>query len=375
MSDTKSSPPDKLMERTPRSSQWFAVHCAQSAAWFLVFLGSFALERALRFMADRLRESHAMTASGIDQAIATCEGWFVWAPGAGLAFLALGWIPVWRENPRGFSVRSHPYFLTFGLLFRRGSRRRRQPASGSYWKHHVVRHRWLLLFIKIHFLPIAVGSFINTAEYLSGFAGTMKGMSTIPAMAHVIPPVVYHLILLIDGFVATLAYSMESKRGGARISAVETNWKGWLVCLVCYPPLLVATSQLLPRRMDDSTWVLESMESTGAYVCAFVALTFFAIYAVGAINMGLRYSNLSYRGTTRHGLFRVVRHPMYSAKICSFFFEWLPFFAYLPNFLCFLGWVGIYMIRARTEEQFLSRFEDYRSYRQKVKWRFIPGVW
>lgn len=357
----------------PRAS-WLFVHGAQVAVWVLIYLGSLAGAGILRRLAESLQAAESSFAASAFEILKIYAEWFVWAPRVILVYALIGWLPAWRVRPSGPELRSWPYFLMFAFVFRRYSGRRRRPARGSYWNHSMTRHRWLLLLIKIHFLPIAVGSLFNTVSNLREMWRNVSAMESAPPLLGLCLAGGPLLVYLVDGFVATLAYSMESKRGGGRIRAVETNWLGWLSCLVCYPPMLLITSRLLVQRTQAGD-LLFSMSSWPAYACAVSGLIFFAVYGFSAINLGLRYSNLTYRGTTTWGLYRAVRHPQYSAKVIGWLFEWLPFFAFWPNILCFLGWVAIYVIRALTEETFLSRFDEYREYRQKVKWRFIPGVW
>jgi protein-S-isoprenylcysteine O-methyltransferase Ste14 len=41
----------------------------------------------------------------------------------------------------------------------------------------------------------------------------------------------------------------------------------------------------------------------------------------------------------------------------------------------FAAWGTIYFLRSVTEEQFLSRDPEYVAYCQRVKYRFIPGIY
>jgi protein-S-isoprenylcysteine O-methyltransferase Ste14 len=375
MSNAVESPSTGRADNSRRvRAAWLWVHLMQVAVWAIIYLGSLAGASLLQRLAVSLRATESRFLGEIETVLKMYEDWFFWAPAALVLYALLGWISVWRAKPGGPGLRAWPNFLTFAFLLRRGPGRCRRPASGSYWKHSMTRHRWLLLLVKIHFLPLAVGSCINSFENIRNIWRNVAALETFPPLFGLCLAAGPLLVYLVDGVVATAAYSVEAKRHGSRIRAVETNWLGWLSCLVCYPPMLLITTSLLERqtRVDD---LLFSMTSWPAYVCAVLGLSFFVLYGFSAINLGLRYSNLTYRGTTTWGLFRAVRHPQYSSKLLGWLFEWLPFFAFWPNMLCFLGWVAIYVTRAMTEERFLSRFEEYRAYREKVKWRFFPGVW
>jgi protein-S-isoprenylcysteine O-methyltransferase Ste14 len=73
------------------------------------------------------------------------------------------------------------------------------------------------------------------------------------------------------------------------------------------------------------------------------------------------------------GLYSIVRHPMYLTDIL-----WrLGFVLHNPsayNLALFIGSSSAYVYRALLEERFLVQFPDYREYMQRVKHRFIPGV-
>lgn len=353
---------------------WLSVHLANMAWWTLIYLGSFALAASLSGLADLLREGAADAAERIDSVCRLFQGWLTWGPPALAGYAAIGWLFVRNAAPSGPALRSYPVFLAWAFAFRRLAKRRLRPAKGTYWRRRFIRHRWLLLIIKIYFLPIAAGS----------LAGTLTNLSRMIQRAGEEPPlllVLGFIIVLVkisidasDAVVSSIAYAVESRRPGGSVKAVDTNWLGWLSCLICYPLGWLLTSSLLTKRIDAETQLFP-LESTPGHICAVLGVLCYAIYGITAVNLGLRYANLSYRGTTSRGLFRWIRHPQYTSKIGGWFFEWLPYFAVFSNVLTYLAWAAIYVTRIVTEERFLSRFPEYRKYREKVRWRCIPGVW
>jgi protein-S-isoprenylcysteine O-methyltransferase Ste14 len=104
-----------------------------------------------------------------------------------------------------------------------------------------------------------------------------------------------------------------------------------------------------------------------------------------------RASNLTNRGIVSWGPYRYVRHPGYLGKnlfwlmtllpafvpnTAGFQFSWLNYSLSCICVLCgFLCWGTVYFLRAVTEERFLGRDPEYAAYCQRVKWRFIPGVY
>ena len=75
------------------------------------------------------------------------------------------------------------------------------------------------------------------------------------------------------------------------------------------------------------------------------------------------------------GLYGIVRHPMYSATLLLFLSMPLVLGS-LISFLCFLCYPVIIMKRLKDEEVFLEKeLPGYQEYKQKVKYRLIPGIW
>lgn len=79
------------------------------------------------------------------------------------------------------------------------------------------------------------------------------------------------------------------------------------------------------------------------------------------------------RGVKTQGLYRLVRHPLYSAYVVSY----LGFVINHPtawNLSLYAAQFVFFFLRARAEEQLLLRSEEYRTYSKQVRWRLIPFV-
>lgn len=75
------------------------------------------------------------------------------------------------------------------------------------------------------------------------------------------------------------------------------------------------------------------------------------------------------------GPYSVVRHPMYAGCIPWIFGAPLLLGSFYGLFIAF-PLVGLLAVRAVKEEEMLKKeLEGYKSYAQKVKYRFIPKVW
>ena len=75
------------------------------------------------------------------------------------------------------------------------------------------------------------------------------------------------------------------------------------------------------------------------------------------------------------GLYGIVRHPMYSATLLLFLSMPLVLGS-VWSFLCFLCYPALIVKRLKDEEVFLEKeLPGYQEYKQKVKYRLIPGIW
>ncbi|MBE6701655.1 MAG: isoprenylcysteine carboxylmethyltransferase family protein [Ruminococcaceae bacterium] len=75
------------------------------------------------------------------------------------------------------------------------------------------------------------------------------------------------------------------------------------------------------------------------------------------------------------GLYKVVRHPMYSATVILFLS--IPLIlGSIYSFVIFLAYPLIIAKRIKHEEKFLEKeLNGYKEYKEKVKYRLIPFIW
>ena len=75
------------------------------------------------------------------------------------------------------------------------------------------------------------------------------------------------------------------------------------------------------------------------------------------------------------GLYGIVRHPMYAVTLMLFLS--MPFvLGSFLSFLCFLPYPFLIAKRLLDEEAFLEKeLTGYQEYKEKVKYRLIPGIW
>ncbi|MBQ2961012.1 MAG: isoprenylcysteine carboxylmethyltransferase family protein [Oscillospiraceae bacterium] len=75
------------------------------------------------------------------------------------------------------------------------------------------------------------------------------------------------------------------------------------------------------------------------------------------------------------GLYGIVRHPMYAVTILLFLSMPLVLGSWI-SFALLLVYPLVIVLRIKNEEQVLEKgLEGYKEYKNKVKYRLIPGIW
>ena len=79
------------------------------------------------------------------------------------------------------------------------------------------------------------------------------------------------------------------------------------------------------------------------------------------------------RGVRSAGPYCVVRHPMYAAYSVTYA-GYVATYPSAANALILALTVAAFAARAHAEERLLSEDAAYRAYRERVRWRFLPGL-
>ena len=190
-------------------------------------------------------------------------------------------------------------------------------------------------------------------------------------------------------------------------------WNGWLLMAVLFVPMLLAGSvlfvkapALLRRRLNAKEREREQKgvlaRSRLLFVAAFViaglgwrfgwfmlprpaCLVFAGVFLLGYVLYAEVLRENEYLSRTVEvqagqrvvdtGLYGVVRHPMYLATLLLFLSMPL-ILGSVYAFAVMLGYLPLIAARIRGEEALLEReLEGYREYKQKVRYRLIPGIW
>ena len=190
-------------------------------------------------------------------------------------------------------------------------------------------------------------------------------------------------------------------------------WNGWLLMAVLFLPMLLAgcvmfvkAPELLRRRLNAKERETEQkgviIRSGLLFVAAFViaglgyrfgwpmlprwaCLVFAGVFLLGYALFAEVLRENAYLSRTVEvqagqrvvdtGLYGVVRHPMYLATLLLFLSMPL-ILGSVYAFAVMLGYLPVITARIRGEEALLEReLAGYREYKQKVRYRLIPGIW
>lgn len=191
----------------------------------------------------------------------------------------------------------------------------------------------------------------------------------------------FSFILFFDVLFFTIWYLIEMPILKNTIKSVEPTLLGWAVCIWCYPPFNGYVTDII-------WWYSTDFPSFGnMYIHLFFNITILIlmwIYAWASLSLWFKASNLTNRWIISHGPYKYIRHPAYICKNTAWIIGSIPMFivafsdASLSLFTVFIWvfwWGFIYYLRAMTEENHLSLDPDYREYKKKVLYKFIPKIW
>ena len=197
------------------------------------------------------------------------------------------------------------------------------------------------------------------------------------------------------------------------IPAGTLDWKnGWIFMAVLFIPMLLAglvmyfkAPNLLRSRLNA-----KEKQKTQQGVIKYSGLMFLAAFIVAGLNFRFKWNTLPqfivYAGialflvsyamfgevlreneylsrtievqegqkVVTTGLYRFVRHPMYSATV--FLFLSMPLILNsLWSFVIMLAYIPLILARIKNEEEVLEReLEGYTEYKKKVRYKIIPNI-
>ncbi|WP_276135160.1 methyltransferase family protein [Polluticoccus soli] len=236
---------------------------------------------------------------------------------------------------------------------------------------------FLFILVKLFFLPMMVQfCFNNGTDMVNETKRVLKtGMDGTFMLwfNNVFFPLTITALFLVDTLLFTFGYLFESSKLGNRLRSVDATWSGWIVALICYPPFNSVLNQLAPQH--SSTYAYFDQSITGTFILRATVLALFFVYVWASVSLGARASNLTNRGIVSKGAYKFVRHPAYISKVAAWWVTLIPLLGENPAVVTGMAvWTVVYFLRAITEERHLMQDEEYMAYCQKVKWRFVPGI-
>ncbi len=187
------------------------------------------------------------------------------------------------------------------------------------------------------------------------------------------------MLWLLDIINATVAYTLESRWLENRSRSIDLTLGGWLVCLSVYSPLNEVTGSLFAfapyvasGRIDD----LLIGSVMFFYIVKALEFGILVIHIYSDTSLGPSVANITLKKLQTRGPYALIRHPGTTTKLLLWLVQSAAYrkFWTVKFLFGYFMWGVIYVLRALTEERHLSKFAEYRTYRKKVKYRFIPGL-
>jgi len=260
--------------------------------------------------------------------------------------------------------------LLLGIL---SSRARRQPFA--VFKNKYNRKVVLNLIMRGYFIPIMV------IQVFNGFKNTMVMSTGDFSNYHLLTFLLWltGILWLADALAASTGYCLESRWMENRSRSIDLTVGGWLVCLASYAPINQATSTLFP--FAPSIITNNPNDLLFSFAGFFIALKIIELVLLSSLvfsdlSLGPSGVNITLKKLQTRGPYSIIRHP---ATVCKITLWWMQSLFYIQfwNLEIILGqlmWNVLYILRALTEERHLSHYPEYRAYKEKVRYRFIPGV-
>ncbi len=243
------------------------------------------------------------------------------------------------------------------------------------FKNRYNRKVLLCLMMRAYFIPIMVIQvYTNLGKSIRYSAGGFNGFDLFTVFLWISA-----ILWLMDTINVSLSYCFESRWIENRSRSIDMTFSGWLVCLMCYVPLNGVTSAVFPFGPFAGVTNPESFLLTqGVFIYALklleIAILVGHIYA--DVSLGPSVANITLKKLQTRGLYGIIRHPGTTFKLLLWWIQSVFYgeFWKVGYLLGHLAWNVIYVLRALTEERHLSQHEEYREYKKKVRYRFVPGI-
>ena len=246
-----------------------------------------------------------------------------------------------------------------------------RDTSQSFFCDEKTRVAFLAIIVKLFYFPIMLVGVLSTGYSIIYFANNPPSLGQVKEIYYL----GWSLLIFLDTSIFAFAYLFESKFLNNEIKSVEPTLLGWAAALATYFPFNVAVYEAWAVAIPSLPLPFFYRGYIFGITCAVIALIFWVVYVWASFSLGYKAGNLVNRGVVSRGPYAYIRHPAYVAKNLAWLFALLPV---ISNGKALAIWgltLGIYYLRAVTEERHLSRDPEYVHYCNMVPNRFIPGIY
>ncbi len=245
--------------------------------------------------------------------------------------------------------------------------------KGRDWME-IGRHyrNWL---VKAFFLPLMLTYASDSINGLVGFRFPVTYDATFMTYYDLAD----RIVMFADLLFASIGYVLTLRILNAHIRSSDPTFRGWVVALACYVPfwqsMLYAHFFAYDNGPNWTRWLQGHDVLLVAWGVSILSLM--AIYSLATVCLGIRFSNLTYRGLVTSGPYRFTKHPAYVTKNISWWLVSIPFIhgdswvSAARDCVLLSGVNLIYYLRARTEELHLSNYPEYVEYALAMNERSI----
>ncbi|HLC80730.1 MAG TPA: methyltransferase [Candidatus Nanoarchaeia archaeon] len=225
------------------------------------------------------------------------------------------------------------------------------------------RTAFLFLLVKLFFLPAMINFLFNN------FNSVLPRIEMLPQFYWY--PFFLTLLFAIDTLIFSVGYAFEFSSWKNKVKSVDPTLLGWLAAILCYPPFNWWLGRYIPWGANDYVFFWSPVLTS---IFQIFLLFLLVVFVSATISLGLKSSNLTNRGIVTRFPYSIIRHPAYTSKTLIWWLTLLPVVTW-PFALGMLFWTAIYYLRAVTEERHLGQDPEYKTYCQKVRYRFIPLIY
>jgi|GEM_PF-1082845 len=251
-----------------------------------------------------------------------------------------------------------------------------KKSTGFILTNRRIKKVFLVFLVNFFFLTLMTKFLM--LEY-NGFSQALNQIMannfdsrTFFSQYHTVYLMLFHLIFVIDVGLAIIGYGIASRWLNNRTKSVDMSLYGWLVVLLCYPPMNSGfTDQFIGYGRVSTENIITS--ETGLMIIMPLILICFFVYVWATAALGFKFSNLTNRGIVNIGPYRYFRHPAYTCKNLAWWIDNTYVLSNIWASLALLTWNIIYILRGLTEEKHLQQDKIYQDYQRQVPYRFFPG--